>query len=132
VLESGVQLLKTAGMAAGSWSSWQTPGLVSCLIQSLENFGTNQAPVLFNRLPLPQQGSFTLAYRALVDDGNGARFVADWFFVASGRARLFLATETLLPASVETPAGILAAEKVDLTTEQRLVARMVARGAHAR
>jgi len=110
---SQVQVLRTARMVRLDWQrSVATPGAVSCLRTSLaRSLGSRAKLVSFARIPFPRVGTYTAAFRAVVDvpvPGRGkVRVIVE--VAAFGRRRSEITLTGGSPASAR--AEVAAAER---------------------
>jgi hypothetical protein len=114
---SGAQVLRTPHMVALDWQrKIATPQFLPCLRESAHRSqGAGWHFVSLKRLPFPQIGTRTAAYRALYDvDKAVERLMVDVIFYGHGRTELTLTT--IAPVSAATqlkPIQVRVAQELD-------------------
>jgi hypothetical protein len=123
ILANEVEVFRTAAMVERDWRRSIVPAAVPCLRRTLtKGLGTQAKVLSFGRIPFPQVGTHSAAFRGIVAVsalGQTVRVLLDIVLVGKGRAEISL--DATAPAA--TARAVSSAE--------RRLARKLAARAHA-
>jgi hypothetical protein len=120
VLENEVEIFRTAAMVDRDWRRSIVPAAVPCLRRTLtKGLGTQAKVLSFGRIPFPQVGTHSAAFRGIVVVsalGQTVRVLLDIVLVGKGRTEISL--DATAPA-----AGVRAVSSAERRLARKLAAR---------